>query len=133
MVLAQPIGPTISMLGLTFVSGFAIAALVFGLVRRNQRLNAAARTPKHALGTPPAAAPKTSVTPAEPPAEEEQRREDERPEEDDNPTQPDQLGMELTDIPALPTDLFHQRYEAKFERTRKRLERLRAQLNEQSS
>lgn len=131
MVLAQPIAPTIGMLGLTFVSGFAVAALVFGLVRRNQRLNAAARTPKHALGNPPATA-TPATTPAAPPVAEKQRREEERPEEDDNPTQPDQLGMELTDIPALPTDLFHQRYEAKFERTRKRLERLRAQLNEQS-
>lgn len=34
-------------------------------------------------------------------------------------------------MPSLPTDLFAQRYQARFNRSRGRLERLRAQFNDQ--
>jgi hypothetical protein len=47
----------------------------------------------------------------------------------DLPTAPQPRIAEPVEVPQLPTDLFERRYEAQFEHARKRIERLRAQLD----
>jgi hypothetical protein len=48
----------------------------------------------------------------------------------DLPTAPQLRITEPVEMPPLPTDLYERHYEVQFERARKRIERLRAQLNE---
>lgn len=123
MPIAQSASQSISLLGLTFLAGFTLAALIFSLLLRNKRrARSAARTPKHALGNPVGAQARTSSTAVIASG-------DEPVQTEPNPTEPDRPG-EFPDVPTVPTDLFEQRFEAKFERTRRRLERLRAQVNE---
>jgi hypothetical protein len=89
-------------------------------------LAAQRRTPVTDRPAPrPAPSPETSPeTSASPSAVDEQANAD-------LPTAPQQRITESTEMPPLPTDLYERHYEVQFERARKRIERLRAQLNEQ--
>lgn len=111
---------------LTFVAGFAVATLVFWpLLQRAQRRSPLPVTSGRHRKT-------TQNTPA---VVAEQKTEEPEPKKDTERTEPvisiAYAEPEPVDMPELPTDLFSKRYEARFNRARKRLDRLRTQINEQ--
>jgi hypothetical protein len=154
MPLAQSPAPAISLLFVTFVAGFALSALIFWLVQRraqHQHIGRAASTPsggKHALRTSARQKPADSghtasatavtvlaaqgdTTVSETASSSAESSIDAEATHPDLPIAPQQRTEEPVEIPPMPTDLFERHYEAQFERARKRIERLRAQLNEQ--
>jgi hypothetical protein len=140
----------VDLLVLMFVTGFALATLIFWplLYRANRRLaetgvSDAATTPigRHALCTPakpkvvarrpgtdakatasPATTPTTApaTEPAPVPAQRKQA-----------PVAPQQRSAEPVEVPVLPTDLFEKHFEAKFNRSRQRLARLRDEISKE--
>ncbi|MEU5850575.1 hypothetical protein [Saccharopolyspora shandongensis] len=132
------------LLVLMFVTGFALATLIFWplLQRANRRLaesgiSEATIVPKgrHALRTPdaPAKSAPPTVIPRRPsadqaaPAEPEPKPEEPQP----APVAPQQRTAEPVEIPELPTDLFEKHFEAKFNRSRQRLARLRDEIGKE--
>ncbi|MFI0464041.1 hypothetical protein ACH347_08175 [Saccharopolyspora sp. 5N102] len=132
------------LLVLMFVTGFALATLIFWplLQRANRRLaesgvSEAAIAPKgkHALRTPdaPARSASPTVIARRPstdqaaPAESEPKPEEPRP----ALVAPQQRTAEPVEIPELPTDLFEKHFEAKFNRSRQRLARLRDEIGKE--
>ncbi|MBB5153160.1 hypothetical protein [Saccharopolyspora phatthalungensis] len=127
------------LLVLMFVTGFAMATLIFWplLSRANRRLAesgisdaAAAPIGKHALRSPAtpkvvAREPSTDAQPAL--AKPETAPEAPRP----VPVAPQQRSAEPVQIPVLPTDLFAKNFEAKFNRSRQRLARLRDEISKE--
>ncbi|GAA0524388.1 hypothetical protein GCM10011581_44590 [Saccharopolyspora subtropica] len=112
------------LLVLMFVSGFALATLIFWplLHRANQRLaeSGEAHPPRgRRTVRTPAAPPRPAVT--EQPA-------DAAAEPEPAPQQPTAGPVE---IPVLATDLFEKHFEAKFNRSRQRLARLRAEISKE--
>ncbi|GAA2820896.1 hypothetical protein [Saccharopolyspora taberi] len=112
---------------LTFVAGFAVATLIFWpLLQKAQRRPVqpppVPRTPKHRKTTQssPVVVPRQTA-----PAEQEPKKK-----ETAEPVVSIGYAPEAVEMPELPTDLFAKRYEARFNRTRRRLERLRAQVEE---
>ncbi|RKT83002.1 hypothetical protein SAMN05421805_10323 [Saccharopolyspora antimicrobica] len=119
------------LLVLMFVSGFALATLIFWplLHRANRQLGEQESAPRgrHALRTPAPAPPTvTRRTTAPQPAEPERPAAEEKPSE---PVAPVQRTAEPTELPELPTDLYEKHFEAKFNRSRQRLARLRTEIS----
>ncbi|MCI2416155.1 hypothetical protein MOQ72_01860 [Saccharopolyspora sp. K220] len=139
------------LLVLMFVTGFAVATLIFWpmLHRANRRLaetgvSDAGYTPKGKHALRPPATPKViprrreaeeQPAPAEAKAEPEPQVETEtKAEAEPEPSEsasvaPQQRAAERIEMPALPTDLFEKHFEAKFNRSRQRLARLRSEIN----
>lgn len=132
---------------ISFAGGAVVAAVIFWpLLRRARRAHAdTPPTGKHALRTPQQTKPTgETARPAE--AEPDARPAEAAPERADIPhqeTAADRSAEPLPDRPepdgalgvtvaTLPTALFEEHYEAKFRRTRDRIERLRNQLHEQN-
>ncbi|MBE9374450.1 hypothetical protein IQ251_08305 [Saccharopolyspora sp. HNM0983] len=132
---------------LMFIVGFALAALIFWplLHRANRRLADRETIAGRANTNPPAqrrpstGGPKHAapVTPAAETGSAEQAARagapavagiDEDTQPDLQPVLPQQRTNEPIQIPILPTDLFEKHFEAKFNRSRQRLARLRAEL-----
>ncbi len=139
-------GPAVELIVLAIIGGFAVATLIFWPMLRRARLgsrrarNSRARagpTGKHALrgksASAPASTTATDTTAAATTAD-----------TGSKPTSADDTVESTTTsrnsrvdqpstqpIPALPTNLFAEHYAAKFDRTRKRIARLRTQLNGQ--
>ena len=122
---------------LTFVAGFATATLIFWPLLQKAQRDAApqpaiGRTPKHrrTAQSSPVVVPKQ-------PAPADEAKPAEKTEKTEAKSGEPVISIafvpepERVDMPELPTDLYSQRYEARFNRARKRLERLRAQINEQ--
>ncbi|MER7079778.1 hypothetical protein SAMN02982929_05495 [Saccharopolyspora kobensis] len=121
------------LLVLMFVSGFALATLIFWplLHRANRQLGEQESAPRgrHALRTPAPAPPTvTRRTTAPQPAEQEQPAVEEKPSE---PVAPVQRTAEPAELPELPTDLYEKHFEAKFNRSRQRLARLRTEISKE--
>lgn len=118
------------LLVLMFVTGFALATLIFWplLHRANRQLGEQESAPRgrHALRTP---APPTVTrrTTAPQPTEPEQPAEA-KPSE---PVAPAQRTAEPAELPELPTDLYEKHFEAKFNRSRQRLARLRTEISKE--
>ncbi|PKW14736.1 hypothetical protein [Saccharopolyspora spinosa] len=147
------------LLVLMFVTGFALATLVFWplLNRANRRLAesglaepATAPKGRHALRTPaapvkpapPTVIPRRPSTDDQPPATEpeaetetwsdaETRSEAEPEAPRSAPVAPQQRSAEPAEIPQLPTDLFEKHFEAKFNRSRQRLARIRDEISKE--
>lgn len=134
---------------ISFVGGVVVAAVVFWPLLHRARRRAHADTPptgKHALRTPqqPAKPAGEADRPAETepvarPAEAERERPHIPHQEtaadraaEPLPERPDTDGALGVTVATLPTALFEEHYEAKFRRTRDRIERLRNQLHEQN-
>ncbi|MGP4021365.1 hypothetical protein [Saccharopolyspora sp. 5N708] len=143
------------LLVLMFVTGFAVATLIFWplLHRANRRLaetgvSESSTTPngKHALRPAALRNPATpkviprrptstedQPTPSESKAESEVQAEPEQvePEEQVESVRvaPQQRSAEPIEMPVLPTDLFEKHFEAKFNRSRQRLAKLRSEIN----
>ncbi|WP_344929798.1 hypothetical protein [Saccharopolyspora gregorii] len=130
---------------LSFAGGAVVAALVFWpLLRRVRKHADGPPTGRHALRThrstaPPTGAPSTGPAPTAKPAAAEADaephpipRQETAADRADEPV-PDQPahGSELgVTVSTLPTALFAEQYEAKFRRTRDRIDRLRTQLHD---
>ncbi|WP_245776185.1 hypothetical protein [Saccharopolyspora flava] len=126
------------MLVLMFVCGLAVATLVFWpLLHRAQRKAAETQQPeaaprgKHALGA--AAAPAAGTETAE-----KTEGEGEKTDREGEPTQPVKIDEAIAPqprepepmvMPEIPTDIFEARYQAKFNRSKRRLERLRSEIS----
>ncbi|GAB2686578.1 hypothetical protein GCM10027271_56640 [Saccharopolyspora gloriosae] len=134
---------------ISFAGGAVVAAVIFWPLLRRARRRAHADTPptgKHALRTPQQQAKPTGDTARPAAAEPDARPAEAAPERADIPhqeTAADRSAEPLPDRPetdgalgvsvaTLPTALFEEHYEAKFRRTRDRIERLRNQLHEQN-
>ncbi|MEV0696756.1 hypothetical protein AB0I53_02355 [Saccharopolyspora sp. NPDC050389] len=132
------------LLVLMFVTGFALATLIFWplLQRANRRLaesgvseTAIAPKGKHALRTP--AGPPKSAAPtviARRPSTDQAAQEEPEPKPEEPqpvPVAPQQRTAEPGEIPELPTDLFEKHFEAKFNRSRQRLARLRDEIGKE--
>ncbi|TDD87250.1 hypothetical protein E1202_16875 [Saccharopolyspora karakumensis] len=124
------------MLVLMFVCGLAVATLVFWpLLHRAHRKatesQQAAPHGKHALRAT-SAPEETATTPAASGSDEKTDREG-----DGEATQPVKIEAtapkprepEPMEMPELPTDIFDARYRARFNRSQRRLERIRAEIN----
>ncbi|MGW3467352.1 hypothetical protein ACWDKQ_02500 [Saccharopolyspora sp. NPDC000995] len=147
------------LLVLMFVTGFALATLIFWplLNRANRRLAesgvaepATAPKGRHALRTPPAPVkpvtptviPRRPSTDEQPPATEpdteaktgsdaETRSQAESEARRPAPVAPQQRSAEPAEVPQLPTDLFEKHFEAKFNRSRQRLARIRDEISKE--
>ncbi|WP_243789574.1 hypothetical protein [Saccharopolyspora gloriosae] len=141
---------------ISFAGGVVVAAVIFWPLLHRARRRAHADTPptgKHALRNPQQPAKPTGETtrpastepdaqPAEAveqPAEAAQERPGVPHQEtaadraaEPLPQRPDTDGAMGVTVATLPTALFEEHYEAKFRRTRDRIERLRNQLHEQN-
>ncbi|WP_406692438.1 hypothetical protein REH65_11655 [Saccharopolyspora sp. ID03-671] len=125
------------MLFLMFVCGLAVATLVFWpLLHRANRKAEASQQPeaaprgKHALGA--------AAAPGEETATAEASSEGEKTDREGEPTQPVKIdeaiapqprAPEPMEMPEIPTDIFEARYQAKFNRSKRRLERLRSEIS----
>lgn len=132
-----------------FLCGFAAATLIFWpLLNRANKRSAEGRSPqrgRHALGTPSAPAATTAASTRttgsttasastsenaaagpEEGTEEETGGESTQPVSVDAP--PERREPEEVEMPDLPTDLFETRYQAKFNRPKRRLERIKAEV-----
>lgn len=123
---------------LMFVCGLAVATLVFWplLNRANRRATESQQaTPrgKHALGAASAQAADSETAENSPNTEAEKTGR----EGDGEATQPVKVEVtapqprvpEPMEMPELPTDIFEARYQAKFNRSKRRLERLRSEIS----
>ncbi|MDA3627847.1 hypothetical protein OU415_20595 [Saccharopolyspora sp. WRP15-2] len=134
------------LLVLMFVTGFALATLIFWplLHRANRRLGEQESAPrgKHALRapTPPTVTrrtpePTAAAEPAEPAesaeAAESTEAEAEQPAAEVQAVAPAQRTSEPVELPELPTDLYEKHFEAKFNRSRQRIARLRAEISKE--
>ncbi|QIZ36241.1 hypothetical protein [Saccharopolyspora sp. ASAGF58] len=145
------------LLVLMFVTGFALATLIFWplLNRANRRLAesgiaepATAPKGRHALRTPaapvkpatPTVIPRRPSTDNQPSATEHEPETgsdaETRPEAEPEasrpaPVAPRQRPAEPAEVPQLPTDLFEKHFEAKFNRSRQRLARIRDEISKE--
>ncbi|MER6990760.1 hypothetical protein ABT337_29585 [Saccharopolyspora hirsuta] len=142
------------LLVLMFVTGFALATLIFWplLHRANRQLGEQEAAPrgKHALRTPAPAPPTVTrrttapqqptpepTEPEQPAAETKQSAaEAEQPAAEAEPSEspavaPAQRTAEPVELPELPTDLYEKHFEAKFNRSRQRLARLRTEISKE--
>lgn len=149
------------LLVLMFVTGFALATLIFWplLNRANRRLAesgvaepATAPKGKHALRTPvtPVKATTPTVIPRRPSTDDQAPTAEPEPEPEAKseiepeakseaepearqpvPVAPQQRSAEPAEIPQLPTDLFEKHFEAKFNRSRQRLARIRDEISKE--
>lgn len=133
------------MLVLMFVCGLAVATLVFWplLNRAHRKAAESQSTPtrgRHALGAASAPAAESKDTPKDTEAEATGDGEKTDREGDGEATQPvkikavppaprEPVPMEMPD---LPTDIFDTRFRAKFNRSKRRLERIRAEIEKAS-
>ncbi|QUH00509.1 hypothetical protein HUO13_06470 [Saccharopolyspora erythraea] len=122
------------LLVLSFVAGFALATLIFWpMLQRAQRqpgtsakratTSCSATRLDHAGAEPPKPDPVVVAGPGHETGLD--------PEAVAESAVPQRREPEPVEMPSLPTDLFAQRYQARFNRSRGRLERLRAQFNDQ--
>lgn len=131
---------------ISFAGGAVVAAVIFWPLLHRARRRAHADTPptgKHALRTPQQPAKPTGeavgAAETENPAQAAPERADIPHQEtaadrtaEPLPGRPDSDGALGVTVATLPTELFEEHYEAKFRRTRDRIERLRTQLHEQN-
>ncbi|MGW1681152.1 hypothetical protein [Saccharopolyspora sp. NPDC002376] len=129
------------LLVLMFVTGFALATLIFWplLHRATRQLGEQESAPrgKHALRapTPPTVTRRTPepTTPTEPTesAEAVEPAEAEQPAAEAQAVAPALRTAEPVELPELPTDLYEKHFEAKFNRSRQRIARLRAEISKE--
>ncbi|MEB3368046.1 hypothetical protein [Saccharopolyspora mangrovi] len=131
------------LLVLMFVCGLAVATLVFWplLNRANRKATEsqqASSRGRHALGAataPAAGSEKTESSGSEIASKPEEEKESSRG--DGEATQPVKVEVtaprprepEPMEMPELPTDIFEARYQAKFNRSKRRLERIRSEIS----
>ncbi|MER7015948.1 hypothetical protein ABT324_31315 [Saccharopolyspora sp. NPDC000359] len=131
------------LLVLMFVTGFALATLIFWplLHRANRQLGEQEAAPrgKHALRTPVPVPPTVTRRTTTPPQPAPEPTDPEQPAAEAGPTgapevaevAPTQRTAEPVDLPELPTDLYEKHFEAKFNRSRQRLARLRTEISKE--
>lgn len=128
------------LLFLMFVCGLAVATLVFWplLNRANRRATESQQTTargRHALGA--ASAPATEPEHTDSASDAKSEGDGAGREGDGEATQPVKVEVtaplprtpEPMEMPDLPTDIFEARYQAKFNRSKRRLERIRSEIS----
>ncbi|RRO19423.1 hypothetical protein EIL87_04825 [Saccharopolyspora rhizosphaerae] len=132
------------LLVLMFVCGLAVATLVFvPLLHRAKRMAAQSQQTgprgRHAAvpgASPAKIGPRSAKTGSEPEAKADSEKTETEGENDGEATQPVKVEViaprpqiEPMPMPELPTDIFEARYQAKFNRSKRRLERIRSELS----